>query len=77
VDLARAIRDRIQTVLSIETESGPLTKLMKAFQQALIHDLSADDFADMYAQTIVTCPLANDHLWRNLAALAPVFFSAP
>ena len=51
-DLARAIRDRIQTVLEIETESGPLTKLMKAFQQALIHDLSADDFADMYAQTI-------------------------
>ena len=51
-DLARAIRDRIQTVLAIETENGPLTKLMKAFQQALIHDLSADDFADMYAQTI-------------------------
>src|ERR1019366_6537575 len=51
-DLARAIRDRIQTVLAIETEKGPLTKLMKAFQQALIHDLSPDDFADMYAQTI-------------------------
>ena len=51
-DLARAIRDRIQTVLAIETENGPITKLMKAFQQALIHDLTADDFADMYAQTI-------------------------
>jgi predicted helicase len=51
-DLARAIRDRIQTVLAIETEKGPLTKLMRAFQQALIHDLSSDDFADMYAQTI-------------------------
>jgi predicted helicase len=50
-DLARAIRDRIQNVLAIETEKGP-SKLMKAFQQALIHDLSADDFADMYAQTI-------------------------
>jgi predicted helicase len=51
-DLARAIHDRIRTVLAIETENGPLTKLMKAFQQALIHDLSPDDFADMYAQTI-------------------------
>jgi predicted helicase len=51
-ELARAIRDRIQMVLAIETENGPLTRLMKAFQQALIHDLSADDFADMYAQTI-------------------------
>jgi len=51
-DLARAIHDRIRTVLAIETETGPFTKLMKAFQQALIHDLSPDDFADMYAQTI-------------------------
>src|ERR1019366_8218816 len=51
-DLARAIRDRILTVLAIETENGQGTKLMKAFQQALIHDLTADNFADMYAQTI-------------------------
>ena len=34
--LARAIRDRIRTALDIETESGPLTKLMKAFQTALV-----------------------------------------
>ncbi len=51
-ELARAIRDRIKTALAIETEKGPLTKLMKAFQEALIHDLDADGFADMYAQTI-------------------------
>jgi len=51
-ELARAIRDRIKTALAIETERGPLTKLMKAFQQALVHDLDADGFADMYAQTI-------------------------
>jgi hypothetical protein len=34
-ELARAIRDRIKTALAIETERGPLTKLMKAFQKAL------------------------------------------
>ena len=51
-ELARAIRDRITTALAIETEIGPLTKLMKAFQEALVHDLDADGFADMYAQTI-------------------------
>ncbi len=51
-ELARAIRDRIRTVLAIETESGPLTKLMKAFQTALVHDLDEVGFADMYAQTI-------------------------
>ncbi len=51
-ELARAIRDRIRTVLAIETESGPLTKLMKAFRTALVHDLDEAGFADMYAQTI-------------------------
>ena len=51
-ELARAIRDRIQTALAIETEAGPLTKLMKAFQTALVHDLDEAGFADMYAQTI-------------------------
>ena len=50
--LARAIRDRIRMALDIESESGPLTKLMKAFQAALVHDLDEASFADMYAQTI-------------------------
>lgn len=51
-DLARAIRDRITSALAIENESGPLTKLMKAFKEALVHDLDIPGFADMYAQTI-------------------------
>ncbi|WP_187435953.1 type ISP restriction/modification enzyme [Bradyrhizobium hipponense] len=51
-ELARAIRDRIKAALAIETEAGPLTTFMKAFQEALVHDLDSDGFADMYAQTI-------------------------
>ena len=51
-ELARSIRDRIRTAIAIETESGPLTTLMKAFRTALVHDLDTDGFADMYAQTI-------------------------
>ena len=51
-ELARSIRDRIKSALAIETKTGPLTKLMKAFQEALVHDLDPDGFADMYAQTI-------------------------
>jgi predicted helicase len=51
-ELARAIRDRIRTVLAIETETGPLTKLLDAFRTALVHDLDEAGFADMYAQTI-------------------------
>ena len=51
-ELARAIRNRISTALEIETEDGPLTTLMRAFREALVHDIDADGFADMYAQTI-------------------------
>jgi len=50
--LARKIRRRIVAALQFETNKGPLTRLMLSFQQALIHDLKPDDFADMYAQTI-------------------------
>ena len=51
-ELASAIRKRANRVLGVESEKGPLRKLMSAFKEALIHDLSDDDFADMYAQTI-------------------------
>jgi len=50
--LATRIRNRVNIVLAVESEKGPMRQLHKAFQQILIHDLSEDDFADMYAQTI-------------------------
>jgi Type ISP C-terminal specificity domain/Eco57I restriction-modification methylase len=50
--LAIEIRDRAISLLDEETDSGPLTKLYKAFKEALIHDLTPHRFADMYAQTI-------------------------
>ena len=50
--LARHIRDAAKRLMKAESESGPLTKLYKGFQTALIHDLKPDDFADTYAQTI-------------------------
>ncbi|WP_319586269.1 type ISP restriction/modification enzyme [uncultured Desulfobulbus sp.] len=51
-ELARSIRNKATAALAIESEHGPLRKLMKAFQQSLVHDLNESDFADMYAQTI-------------------------
>jgi type I restriction-modification system DNA methylase subunit len=51
-ELARAIRDRIRTAISIETDEGPLTRLWGGFREALIHDLDPNGFSDMYAQTI-------------------------
>lgn len=39
-------------MMQAESDRGPLTKLYKAFQAALIHDLTEENFADTYAQTI-------------------------
>ena len=50
--LARGIHDRCVVLMGAESEHGPLTKLYKAFQAALIHDLNPETFADAYAQTI-------------------------
>ncbi|HEY0079579.1 MAG TPA: type ISP restriction/modification enzyme [Pyrinomonadaceae bacterium] len=51
-ELATLIRERANRVLAVESEKGAFRSLREAFREALIHDLSADDFADMYAQTI-------------------------
>ncbi|MFZ4768245.1 MAG: Eco57I restriction-modification methylase domain-containing protein, partial [Roseimicrobium sp.] len=51
-ELAVQIRVKANQVLRVESSTGPLRKLQKAFQQALIHDLTDDGFADLYAQTI-------------------------
>jgi hypothetical protein len=51
-ELARNIRAAAQTIMAHETEKGRLRKLHKAFQTALIHDLTEESFADTYAQTI-------------------------
>ena len=50
--LAQQIRKRANSILSIETGKGPLQKIMSGFKEVLIHDLTEDSFADMYAQTI-------------------------
>ncbi len=51
-ELARSIRKRANLVLAVESTKGPFKQLHKAFQEALVHDLSEDGFADMYAQTV-------------------------
>lgn len=51
-ELARRLRVELLRVLEIEAESGRVTQLMETFRDALVHDMDADGFADMYAQTI-------------------------
>lgn len=50
--LARDIRDRLLSALAIESEKGPLRRLLHSVRAGLIHDLDEHTFADMYAQTI-------------------------
>ena len=70
--MARAIRDRTKTALAIETEKGPLTQPMNAFQTALVHDLDADGFADVCAQTIACSPAGNHLLNSSLRGITTV-----
>jgi predicted helicase len=50
--LARLIRDTIRRALVEEEESGTLHQQMSGFREVLLHDLTEEQFADMYAQTI-------------------------
>jgi len=50
--LAKIVRINAEHILKYETESGRFKKAMAKFKTALIHDLTEEDFADMYAQTI-------------------------
>ena len=50
--IARDIRDRVKEVYEIEHENGALHQLYNTFREGLIHDMSVDQFADMYAQTM-------------------------
>ncbi len=68
--LAADIRKRVNTILRLESDKGPLRKLHTDFKTALIHDLSDDDFADMYAQTI-TYGLLTARVSRQSGALVP------
>ena len=50
---ARLMADVIEKILSKEVETNQFAKLMAAFKDRLIHDITPKKFADVYAQTIV------------------------
>lgn len=51
-ELATNIRNAANDILEHESKDGPLTKIYGHFKATLFHNLTPDDFADMYAQTI-------------------------
>lgn len=50
--LARLIRDTIRRAFNDEDKDGSLHQQMEGFRKVLLHDLTDEQFADMYAQTI-------------------------
>jgi predicted helicase len=50
--IARLIRNTISRAFTDEDRGGALHQQMEGFQKVLLHDLTQDRFADMYAQTI-------------------------
>jgi predicted helicase len=50
--MAQLIRDIIKKALETESEQGKLHQQLEGFRDVLLHDLTQDQFADMYAQTI-------------------------
>jgi predicted helicase len=50
--IARDIREAVNLVYSLEHVGGPMHQLHLSLKMDLISDLSEDDFADMYAQTV-------------------------
>ncbi|AFY75368.1 putative helicase [Synechococcus sp. PCC 7502] len=50
--LAQLIRDAIKAALNSEDQGGMLRQQFESFQKVLIRDLTSEQFADMYAQTI-------------------------
>lgn len=50
---AQNIRNRILSILEVESSNGYVHLLYEKFKSTLLHDMTEDDFADMYAQTVV------------------------
>ncbi len=59
-----------------ESERGALTKLYKAFQASLIHELTEESFADTYAQTItyglLTAAISRTEMSEGTAGTVPL-----
>ena len=72
--LARLIRSIIGKTFADEDEQGTLHEQMEGFRKVLLHDLTAEQFGDMYAQTIcyglfaARCNSTEKHFSRTHAA---------
>lgn len=80
-DVAQEVRDEVQALLAVETETGPMRSLYADVRERLIGDLTADRFADVYAQTMVygllTARVAHPERFMATRSLAVMQFDNP
>ena len=75
--LARTIRETVLDIYGVEHVGGPLHQLHLSFRMTLINDLTPDDFADMYAQTVTyglfsaRATRSGDFAIEDVAAMIP------
>lgn len=74
---ARMIRETVLDIYEVEHSGGPLHQLHLSFRMTLINDLTPDDFADMYAQTVTyglfsaRATRSGDFAIEDVAAMIP------
>lgn len=80
-EVAQEVRDEVRALLAVETEAGPMRSLFVDIRERLIGDLSADRFADVYAQTMVygllTARIAHPEKFMASRSLALMQFDNP
>lgn len=52
-EIAREIRSGVRDMLDVETDEGPLHRILAQVREHLLGEIDDDGFADMYAQTLV------------------------
>lgn len=77
-DLAKSTRDTIIRTYNVETDKGYVHDKYRKFRDNLVHDLTVEQFADMYAQTIAyglfsaKCMDNSEHFeWREAVEKIP------
>jgi hypothetical protein len=77
-EVAQDVRDEVKALLAVETDGGPMRALYRDVQERLIGDISADRFADVYAQTMVygllTARIAHPERFKAERSLAVISF---
>lgn len=80
-EVAQDLKSEVLALYEVETDEGPLRTLYEDFRTELVADLTAEKFADVYAQTMVyglfTARVAHPEAFKDGDAASLVQFENP